>query len=208
MVFENRVAADILGVLAASCMGDAVFKGKSLLAGKEGTQIISSLLTIRDDGTLVNGMATAPFDGEGVAQKNTVVVADGVLHGFLYDSLYADKMGKVSTGNSARGGVKGLPHLGATNFFIENGSTPAAGLIAGIEQGLLVTDLIGMHTANPISGDFSVGAAGFLVENGEIVHPVKGIAIAGNIIDLFTTVAQVGDDLRFFSSVGAPSLLV
>jgi PmbA protein len=189
-------------------MGDAVFKGKSLLAGKVGAQIVSSLLTIRDDGTLPKGMATAPFDGEGVAQQNTVVVSDGILQGYLYDTLYAGKMGTVSTGNSARGGVKGLPHLGATNLFIENGCTPAASLIAGIGRGLLLTDLIGMHTANSISGDFSVGAAGFLIENGQIVHPVKGIAIAGNILDLFSTVVQLGDDLRFYSTVGAPSLLV
>jgi PmbA protein len=131
-----------------------------------------------------------------------------VINGFLYDTAYAARLGGVSTGNSARSGVKGLPHLGISNFFIENGTASPVALRAGIAKGVLITSVIGMHTANPVSGDFSVGAAGFLVEDGEITIPVKGLAISGNIIDLFKNVAMVGADLRFFSPVASPSLKI
>ena len=208
VVLDNHVAAEILEVLAPSFLGESVYKGKSLLAGKEGERLFAPLVRIRDDGTLPGGMATAPFDGEGVPHRDNLLVADGVVQGFLYDTFYGVKLGRASTGNSVRGGVKGLPHPGVTNFFIENGTTPAEALTEGIGRGVLLTDVIGMHTANPISGDFSVGAAGFLIENGQVTVPVKGIAIAGNILELFANVELVGDDLRFYSAVGAPSLRI
>jgi PmbA protein len=173
-----------------------------------GEALFAPLLRIRDDGTLAEGMATSPFDGEGVASRNNHLVENGVLLGFLYDSYCGRKDGCSSTGNAARGGVKGLPHMGVTNFFIENGPTPAIDLLRGIAAGVLLTDVIGMHTANPISGDFSVGASGFLIENGKAVRPIKGIAISGNILDIFKAVDGVGNDLRFYGSVGSPSLLI
>jgi PmbA protein len=98
--------------------------------------------------------------------------------------------------------------MGVTNFFIENGVNSPAELLRGIDRGVMVTSVMGMHTANPISGDFSVGAAGFLVEHGVVTRPIKGIAIAGNILELFRNVHLVGNDLRFFGAVGAPSLMV
>lgn len=207
-LLDNHVAGEILGVLSSAFLAESVQKGKSLLAGKIGEALFASLLRIRDDGTLAEGMATSPFDGEGVASRNNLLVENGVLLGFLYDSYCGRKDGCASTGNAARGGVKGLPHMGVTNFFIENGATPAIDLLRGITHGVLLTDVIGMHTANPISGDFSVGASGFLIENGKAVRPIKGIAISGNILDIFNAVEGVGDDLRFYGSVGAPSLLI
>lgn len=207
-VLDNHVAGEMLGVLAPSFLAESVQKGKSLLAGRLGQRLVAPLLRIRDDGTLPGGMATTPFDGEGVPCQNTLLVEDGVLMRFLYDSYCGRKDGCPSTGNASRGGVKGLPHLGVSNFFIENGSTPATELLAGIDRGVLLTDVIGMHTANPISGDFSVGATGFLVEKGVAIRPVKGIAIAGNILDLFSRVEAVGDDLRFFGSVASPALRI
>ncbi|MBI5656686.1 MAG: TldD/PmbA family protein, partial [Geobacter sp.] len=157
-VMDSHVAGEILEVLAPSFLAESVQKGKSLLAGKLGQQLFSPLLRIRDDGTLTGGMATAPFDGEGVPCRDNVVVEEGRLLKFLYDSYCGCKGGCESTGNAVRGGAKGLPHMGVTNFFIENGTTPAAQLLAGINRGILLTDVIGMHTANAISGDFSVGA--------------------------------------------------
>lgn len=207
-VMDSHVAGEILEVLAPSFLAESVQKGKSLLDGKLGQQLFSPLLRIRDDGTLAGGMATAPFDGEGVPCRDNVVVEEGRLLKFLYDSYCGCKDGCESTGNAVRGGAKGLPHMGVTNFFIENGTTPAAQLLAGIGRGILLTDVIGMHTANAISGDFSVGAAGFLIENGVVTVPVKGIAISGNIQELFRAVEGVGDDLRFFGNVASPSLLV
>lgn len=208
VVLDNHVAAEFLELLAPSFSAENLFKGKSLLKGKEGERLFSALLTIRDDGTLAGGMATSPFDGEGVCHRNNLLVAGGVIRSFLYDTRYGAKFGKPSSGNSARGGVKGMPHLGVSNFFIENGPTAAAGLFTGITRGMLITGLIGMHTANPVSGDFSVGATGFLVENGEVTAPVKGVAISGNVLDIFAGVEMVGDDLRFYSPVGSPSLRI
>lgn len=208
VVFDNYTASEILEVMAPSFLAESVHKGKSILAGRVGEKLFSPLLRIRDDGTLAGGMGTAPFDAEGAPTRNTILVQDGVLQGFLYDTCQGKRDGRSSTGNAVSGGIKSPPHMGVTNFFIENGSTPVERLMAGMGKGVLITEVMGMHTANPISGDFSVGAAGFLVENGEIVHPVKGIAISGNILDLFRNVEAVGDDIRFFGAVGAPSLRI
>ena len=208
VVLDNHVATEILEVLAPSFLGENVQKGKSLLAGRLGEKLFAPCLRIRDDGTLPGGMATTPFDGEGVAHRNTTVVEAGVVTAFLYDSFCARKGGAESTGNSTRAGAKSTPHMGVTNFFIENGEASLACLLAGIERGMLITDVMGMHTANPISGDFSVGATGYLIEGGAVTAPVKGVAITGNIVDLFRNVELVGGDLRFFGAVGAPALRI
>jgi len=208
VVLENHVASDILEVLAPSFLAENVIKGKSMLADRKGKQVFSDILMIRDNGILPGGMATAPFDAEGVPQQDTLLVEAGRVAAFLYDSYWAARDGAGSTGNSSRGGIKSPPHCGVTNFYIENGDVTPLDLLGGIGRGVLITDVMGMHTANAISGDFSVGASGFLVENGAVVHPVKEIAIAGNIIDLFAAVERIGNDLRFFGSVGSPSLRI
>lgn len=208
VVLDNHVATEILEVLAPSFLAENVQKGKSLLAGRLGNVLFSPRFRIIDDGTLADGMATTPFDGEGVPHGRHVLVEDGVLRCFLYDTFCGRKDGVASTGNSTRGGAKSPPHMGVTNFFIENGAVTREALISEIDRGMLITDVMGMHTANPISGDFSVGAAGYLIEGGAVVAPVKGVAISGNIIDLFRNVDMVGNDLRFFGAVGAPSLRI
>jgi PmbA protein len=208
VVLENHVAADILEVLAPSFLAENVIKGKSMLADRKGKKVFSEILMIRDNGILPGGLATAPFDAEGVPQQDTLLVEGGLVTAFLYDSYWAARDGAQSTGNSSRGGIKSPPHCGVTNFYIENGSVSLHDLLSGIGRGVLITDVMGMHTANAISGDFSVGASGFLVDNGAIVHPVKEIAISGNIIDLFAAVERIGNDLRFFGGVGSPSLRI
>jgi PmbA protein len=207
-VFDNRVASDLLEVLSASFLAENVHKGKSLLGGKLGERLFSELVTVRDNGLLVAGMGSAPCDGEGVPQQDTLLVSNGVLQGYLFDSYWGSKMGASSTGNAVRAGVKGPPRLGCHNLFIEPGARPVQELLSGVARGVLITDVMGIHTANPISGDFSVGASGFYLEGGEILHPVKGIAIAGNLLELFRGVDMVGDDLRFFGSAGSPALRV
>jgi PmbA protein len=208
VLFDNSVATEILEVLAPAFLAENVQKGKSLLTGRVGERLFAPCLRIRDDGALSGGMATAPFDGEGVPQRNTVLVDEGILRGFLYDGYSARREGRLSTGNAGRGGVKAPPRMGINNFFIENGTAAVSSMQSGIAKGMLITSVMGMHTANPISGDFSVGAAGFLIENGAVAMPVKGIAISGNILELFRNVAAAGNDLRFFGAVGSPSLLV
>jgi PmbA protein len=207
-ILDNHVASEILEVLASSFLAENVQKGKSMLAGRLGEKLFPALLQIRDDGTLAGGMSTSSFDAEGVAHRNNLLIEDGCLKAFLYDSRAACKDGVVSTGNAVRGGVKSPAHTGVTNFFIENGSASRDEMVQGIDRGVLITDVMGMHTANSISGDFSVGAAGFFIEKGVIAYPIKGIAIAGNILDLFRDVEMVGDDIRFFGSVGSPSLKI
>jgi PmbA protein len=208
VILDCRVAAEFLELLAPSFSAENLYKGKSLLKGRVGEQPFPAILTIRDDGTLPGGMATAPFDGEGVASQDTPLVTAGVVNGFLYDTIYAARMGAATTANADRSGVKGLPHLGISNFFIENGTASPAALLAGISRGMLLTSLIGMHTANPVSGDFSVGATGFLIEDGQLTRPVKGVAIAGNVLDLFANIEMIGADRRFYSAVGSPSLRI
>lgn len=208
VILDNQVAADILEVLAPSFLAENVLKGKSMLAARMGEKVFSPCLRIRDNGLLAGGMATAPFDAEGVPHQDTLLVEDGILARYLYDGYWARRDGAISTGNSTRGGAKSPPHLGITNFYIENGSVPAADLVHGIGRGVLITDVMGMHTANSISGDFSVGASGLYVENGVVAYPVKEIALSGNIIDLFGSVEMIGNDLRFFGEVGSPSLRI
>jgi PmbA protein len=205
-ILDPYVATEMLEVLAPAFLAESVLKGKSLLAGRQGESIASPLVRIVDDGTLQNGLATTPFDAEGVPHRRTTLVADGKLMGYLYDSYHGVRMDHPSTGNSVRGGVKGLPQMGVTNFFLEQGTTSRESLLAGIGRGIMIVDVMGMHTANPVSGDFSVGASGILIEGGRLTVPVKGIAISGNILDLFARVEGVGDDLRFFGAVGSPSL--
>jgi PmbA protein len=205
-VLDNHVAAQLLEVLAPSFLAENVQKGKSLFADRVGEPLFSGLLTVRDNGLLAGGSGSAPCDGEGVPQQDTRLVASGVLEGFLCDSYWGNRTGSPSTGNSVRGGVKGTPRLGVHNLFIEPGNSSPAALLAGVGRGVLITQVMGVHSANPISGDFSVGAAGFYLEGGTIVHPVKGIAIAGNLLELFGGVEMVADDLRFFGPVGSPAL--
>ena len=207
-VLENQVASQLLEVLAPSFLAENVQKGKSLLAGRSGERLFSELVAIRDHGLLAGGMGSAPCDGEGVPQRDTRLVSGGVLEGFLYDSYWGKRMGVDSTGNAVRGGVKGPPRLGVHNLCIEPGSNSPEELLAGVGRGVLITEVMGVHSANPISGDFSVGAAGFYLVGGAPAHPVKGIAIAGNLLDLFGGVDAVADDLRFFGSVGSPSLRI
>lgn len=208
VVLDNRVAKELLEVLASSFLAENVQKGKSLLRGRAGEKLFSDLVTVRDNGLLPGEMGSAPCDGEGVPQQDTLLVADGVLQGFLFDSYWGRRMGESSTGNAVRSGVKGPPRMGVRNLFVQPGTNSLQTLISGVCKGVLITEVMGMHTANPISGDFSVGAAGFYLEGGAIIHPVKGIAIAGNLLELFGGVDMVADDLRFFGSVGSPALRI
>lgn len=207
-ILENTVSAEFLEVLSSSFLADNLHKGKSMLKDKIDKKVFSSLITIVDDGLLTGGWATAPFDDEGVKRQTTYLVKDGMLIGYLYDHYWAKRGGKDSTGNCYRQGFKTPPQVSYTNLYINKGSLPFQALIKEIRQGIYITDLLGIHTANRVTGDFSLGAMGFWIDNGNIAYPVKGIAISGNLLDLFSKVVGVGDDLRFFGGIGSPSLLV
>jgi PmbA protein len=201
-------AVGFLEVLASTFSANAVQKGKSLFRGKIGKQVAAGLVQIIDDGLLKAGAATAPVDDEGVPMQRKYLIRDGVLQGFLHSSYTAAKEGVTSTGNAVRSGYSSIPHVGTTNLYIERGEHKKEELLHSMQEGLIVTEVMGMHTANPISGDFSVGISGLWVEKGKPSHPVRGGAIAGNLIELLKKVEGVGEDLRFFGSVGSPSLLI
>lgn len=208
IVLDPKVATSFLGVLAPALSADSVQKGKSLLAGKVGQKIASPLISIIDNGHLEGAVMSSPFDGEGVPTSETVLIKDGVLHGFLHNSYTAAKDGVESTGNGARGSFKGTPEVGVTNFFIQPGKVSKEELFKGVDQGLYITEVLGMHTANPISGDFSVGVSGLWVEKGAFAYPVRGVTVAGNLLELLGQIEAVADDLSFLGSKGAPTVRI
>ncbi|MBE3588577.1 MAG: TldD/PmbA family protein [Thermoanaerobacteraceae bacterium] len=208
VILEPYVATGFLGLLGPGLTAEAVQKNRSPFAGKVGQQVASTLVTVLDDGALAGGIASAPFDGEGVPTGRTVLIEGGVLKGFLHNTYTAARDGVQSTGNGVRGSFKSTPEVGTTNFFIQPGTVSPEQLIRDTASGLYVTEVMGMHTANPISGDFSVGAAGMLIENGQLTRPVRGVAIAGNLLELLQHVDGVAGDLTFFGGRGSPTIRV
>lgn len=208
VVLDPYVVTGFLGLIAPALSAEAVQKGRSLFAGKVGQKVASDQITVIDDGMLKKGISSAPFDGEGVPTSKTTLIHGGALQGFLHNVYTATRDGLQSTGNGVRGSFKGTPEVGTTNFFIEPGGKTAEQIISEVAKGFYVTEVMGMHTANPISGDFSIGASGLWIENGQIIRPVRGMAIAGNILELLSSVDAVGSDLQFFGGKGAPTIRV
>ena len=207
VIFENTTASGLLGVISSSFVAENHFKKTASPKVLQGAELFSVKLDIIDDGTDERGELAFGFDGEGIETCKTVLVDGGVVKSWLYDRYYGAKFGQPSTGNSRRGGFETPPTSGITNFSIRPGTVSLEEMLKLMGNGLLVTEMMGLHTANPVSGDFSVGASGFKVSNGLIDHPVKGIAIAGNLIDLFGKIAEIGSDFEFFGNIGACSVL-
>ncbi len=207
-VFENLVACELLETLASSFLADNLHKGKSMLMGKRDKVVASKVLSLYDDGLMPRGWASSLFDAEGVPRQRTPLITEGVCRGFLYDTYWAGREGCASTGNSSRSGYRNPPTVGCSNIYFEKGEKSLDELLSDMGDGLFITEIMGAHTINRVSGDFSLGAAGFRVEGGSPVYPVRGIAISGNLLELLKRVEAVGGDLRFFGSVGSPSLLV
>ena len=163
LVFDPHVGGQLLETLATPLSSDATQKGKSLFANKLGQAVGSTKLTIIDNGRLENGLASAPFDGEGVPTQETKLITNGKLSNFLFNTYTANKGKTKSTGNAARGGFMGLPGIGTTNLYIKPGQRSPEDIIKSIKNGLYITRVMGIHTANPISGDFSIGFLFFYV---------------------------------------------
>jgi PmbA protein len=215
VLLQNRVASEFLSPLTHSFLAEQVHKGKSPLKGRRGEIFFSPLLSIVDDGLLPRGVSTSPVDGEGMPRRRTSLVIGGEIRGYLYDRCWANRenMSPVgprveSTGNSRRLSVNSPPVLGISNFFIDRGKFSPRALMQALDRGVMIEEVMGLHTVDPISGDFSLGCSGYWVERGEKVYPVKSIAVAGNLFDLFRDVIAVGEDLRFLGGVGSPSLLI
>jgi PmbA protein len=204
VVLDPQMAASFLGGLSAAVNAELVVKGASLFAGRVGERIASPLLAIVDDGLLPRGLGTRPFDGEGVPTRRTAVVEGGVLRTFLHDAYTAARLKARTTGN-ARRGYSSLPAVGAANFYIERGATPATGLVRGVKSGLYVTAMLG-RGVNPTTGEFSRGANGLWIRDGELAEPVQEVTVSGSLLDMLAGIDAVGDDLEFRGAVAAPTL--
>ncbi len=202
------VASSFLGVLASSFLGDQVRKGRSALADRVGETIYSPLIHLIDDPQVLHGYQPFPFDAEGTLAERTEVVRAGVLQGFLYDGPTAGLVQQRSTGNAIRISYKEPPRVGMSNFLVQPGTATLAELMVALGDGFLISDVIGVHTADPVTGDFSLGASGYWVERGEKQGAVRGVAISGNLHELFNRVIQVGEGLRFYNNYGSPPLLI
>ena len=210
VILSPSVAVDFLDILSASLSAEAVQKQRSFLIDKVGQKIISGLVDIIDDGAMAWGTGTSPVDDEGVPSMRKSLVAEGILKGYIHNTYTAKRDGVQSTGNAVRSGTKSLPGVGATNFYINaaGGKSGGDGLAGSLSKGILILGAMGVHTANPVSGDFSIGISGLRIENGEPVYPVKEAVISGNILEMFRKVEAVGNDLKFYGHTGSPSLLV
>ena len=212
VVFDRMVAPSLLGVLLAGLSAEEVQKRRSLFADRLGERVGASGLRLVDDGRLVAGPGAAPFDGEGVPTRRTVLIDDGVLQCFLHNTATAARDGgdARSTGNARRGSFKSTPGVSAHNLFLEPGDLDQAGLLARAGEGLLVQDVSGVHSgANPITGDFSVGVSGLLFRDGQLAEPVREATVAAQLLDILKGIEAVGSDLRFTTgSIGGSSLLI
>lgn len=206
VIFEPRTARMLLGDLFDAVNGGAIYRHASFLAGKLGEKVASDALTVIDDATMPGLFGSSPFDDEGVASRRTVVIERGVLRSYLLNTYTARKLGLKTTGNASRG-LAGNAGVGPGNFYVEPGTRAEGDLIAGVRQGLYVTELIGA-SANTVTGDYSSGAAGLWIENGELAYPVSEITIAGNLKQMLMNLEQVGANLEFRSSIASPSLAI
>jgi PmbA protein len=207
VIFDPDVAYAILGGIIQAINGESVLQGASFLGKKLGQKIASEIITIIDDGTLEKGLASAPFDGEGVPTQKRVIVENGVLKGFLYNTYAARRAGVKSTGNAVRNGFDSLPGIGPHNFYLMSGSHKPEDIIAATDRGVLVKEVTG-YGINPVNGHFSGGASGLWVENGKIAFPVKGITIAGTAEEMLNGIDLLGNDLDLNRSTTAPTLRI
>ncbi|MBF0329684.1 MAG: TldD/PmbA family protein [Nitrospirae bacterium] len=212
VLLDNSVACDFLGILSSALSAESVQKKKSLFADKIGMKVLNHNLSIIDSGLIDGKLGSKPFDDEGVAVKLKSPVENGILKSFMHNTYTAKKSGALSTGNAIRGSFRGMPYVGPTNLYLEpiseDYSKPFAELVASVDRGIYVIETMGMHTANPISGEFSIGVSGLLINAGKLGSPVKELVISGNITDLFKNISLVGEDLRFYGNIGSSSLLI
>ncbi len=206
VIFEPEIAAGLLRTLANAACGDALHTRASFLVDKLGEEIAAPTVTVVDDPLMPAALGSKPFDGEGVACKRKVVIERGRLVSYLLDSYSARKLGLVTTGNAARG-VGSPPSPAPTNLYLEPGNYSPEQIVRSVKKGLLVTELIGFGV-NLVTGDYSRGAAGFWIEEGEIAFPVEEITIAGNLKRMLLDIEMVGNDLQWRSSVASPTIKI
>jgi len=204
VVFDQEMAASLMGNLCGAVSGYSLYKGASFLIGQLGKQLAPDYVTIYDDGRMVGGLGSRPFDGEGLATRKNTIVDKGRLTSYLLDAYSGRKLGLPSTGNASRS-VGESPSVGPTNFYLAPGSRSAADILGTVKEGLYVTELIGFGI-NMVTGDYSRGASGFWIENGELAYPVEEITIAGNLKQMFRDIELIGNDLSFRGRIASPTI--
>jgi PmbA protein len=211
IVFAPEVAQSLIGSVFEAASGDAIWRGASFLAGKLGEEIAVPDLTIIDDNTMLlpsgmGGFGSSPFDGEGLPSRRTVVVDNGVLRNYLLNTYTARKLGMKSTHNASRG-LAGTPGIGCGNLYLEPGTLTPEQIIADLPAGLYVTSLMGFGV-NVVTGDYSRGATGLWIENGQLTHAVEEVTVAGNLAEMLKNVIAIGNDLEFRGAVASPTLRI
>ncbi|MGQ0661380.1 TldD/PmbA family protein [Sphingosinicella sp.] len=205
VLFDPRIAGGLIGHLLAAMSGPGIARKSSFLLGREDEPVFPEAITIVDDPHRRRGLKSKPFDGEGVSTTHRALVDRGRLTGWLLNAASAHQLGLAVTGHATRG-AGGAPGVGATNVHLEPGAATPAELMADVKRGVYVTELIGQGL-NPVTGDYSRGASGFLIENGAVAGPVAEITIAGNLIDMYRNLAAA-NDLEFRRTVNAPTLRI
>jgi PmbA protein len=206
IVFESSVAEELLGDFFAAVDGYSIFRRASFLVGRLGEMIAAPALTVIDDGRMRGAVGSRPFDGEGLATRQTVVVENGVLKNYLLNTYTARKLGLRSTASAIRP-LTGAPVVGFSNFFIAPGVYKADEIIASVKNGFYVTEMIGFGF-NAVTGDFSRGASGWWIEDGKLAFPVEEVTVAGNFRDMLRGIEMIGNDLRFRGRVAAPTIKI
>ncbi len=209
VVLDPWMSMSLLGAIAPLFSADNVLKGRSLFADRIGERVASERITIVDDARRRGGLRSAPFDGEGIATAPRTLVERGVLRGYLTNTKTARRLGTASGANARRASYASPSRIGPSNLYVEAGVDEPDAMVRRLDRALAVTSLLNLHTIDPVSGEFSLGATGIYLEKGAPVHPVQGITIAGNLTHLLSSVIGVGTDLVFGpSGVGSPTLVV
>ncbi|WP_288297136.1 TldD/PmbA family protein [Pyramidobacter piscolens] len=206
LALEPEVVASFLGALSELFFASNVCKGLTLLADKMGERVASPVVTLVDDGRLYSGMGTAAYDAECVATQRTVLLDHGRLVSWLSNLQYGKRLGTVSTGNGSRG-LSSLPDVDVSNLFVVPGTRSAEELAAVYDDCFCVTELMGLHTVDSVSGDFSLAARGLYRKHG-VFRPVSAVTIAGNLCDFLHKIIEVGGDLRFYDRFGGCTMVV
>jgi PmbA protein len=206
VVFDPLVAASILHHIFEGVNGDSVYRGASFLAGKLGQKVANDCLSVIDDGTMVGGFGTSPFDGEGIPTRRTHVIENGVLKSYLLNTYTAKKLGLQTTANASRG-LAGTPGISPGNYFLQPGSKTPQQIVGGVTVGLYVTEFLGQGV-NLVTGDYSRGASGLWILGGEFAYPVEEITVAGNLKEMFLNITEIGNDLEFRGSVASPTIRI
>lgn len=206
VVFDSETARSLVGHIFEAVRGDAIYRSASFLAGKLHERVAGKNIRIVDDGLRPGGFGSRPFDGEGVPASTTPVIENGVLENYLLNTYTARKLNLKTTGNAARG-VAGPPGVGPKNFYLAAGPSSLQDILRSVKNGFYVTELIGFGV-NVVTGDYSRGAAGMWIENGELAYPVEEVTIAGRLPEMLHHISMIGSDLEFRSALASPSLLV